>query len=295
MRNTERNLRASRAHLAAGLKERRHLNVISTTPPSSASSCCGSSSTSLSSGRETRPRAACSGSSAMTSRRRSTACARSGTGCTRRSSGSGARHRPARGAADGGGRTALVAVGVERSRTDIEAAVYVCCREVLDVLTNGAGPVTDATLTLESRGTWLRVHFAGDTPAPAAGVRGARGRGDARSRRGARRTGGRGGRGRRPLGYNRLRAVAAVVGRLIGHGSLDGRASSWGRRDPDTAADRLDPVADVGQARPAARPLELEAAPVVAHLEGDATACWLQRDRRARARSGVLDRVLHRL
>ena len=62
---------------------------------------------------------------------------------------------------------ALVAVGVERSRTDIEAAVYVCCREVLDVLTNGAGPVTDATLTLESRGTWLRVHFAGDTPAPA--------------------------------------------------------------------------------------------------------------------------------
>jgi signal transduction histidine kinase len=62
----------------------------------------------------------------------------------------------------------LVAVGVERSRTEIEAAVYVCCREAIAVLADGAGPVRDVTLTLESRRTWLRIRLSGDTPAEAA-------------------------------------------------------------------------------------------------------------------------------
>jgi len=60
----------------------------------------------------------------------------------------------------------LVPIRVERSRTEIEAAVYVCCREALAVVADGA--VTDARLTLESRGTWLRIHLSGDTPTAAA-------------------------------------------------------------------------------------------------------------------------------
>ncbi len=62
----------------------------------------------------------------------------------------------------------LVVMGVERSRTEIEAAVYVCCRQAIAVLADEAGPVTGGRLTLESRATWLRMHLSGDTPAAAA-------------------------------------------------------------------------------------------------------------------------------
>jgi signal transduction histidine kinase len=58
---------------------------------------------------------------------------------------------------------ALVVGDIGRSRPDVEAAAYVCCRDALALLDGEVGPDADLELALDVRQSWLRIHLSGDS------------------------------------------------------------------------------------------------------------------------------------